>query len=370
MAALLDLGVDIKKVRSELKKLPVGGYTIKTTRERRHSIEGASFKVGVKESRHHRTFKDIKGLIEKSKLSKDVKSLSTSIFRKLAEAEGRVHAVAPGKVQFHEVGAIDSIVDIVGTAIAVTELKADRVYASPLPLGSGLVETSHGTMPVPAPATLELLKGVPVLPSPVARELTTPTGAAILKTLCAGFGEMPAMTVEGIGYGAGSGKFKEIPNLVRVVLGEGTHAASGLTVIETNIDDMSPQLAGHLMEKLFAAGALDVYFTAVQMKKSRPGVLLTVLTDEGRKKTLTDIIFEESTTIGVRAWPVERRCLERKMIKVKTKYGTVGVKLSLKDGQVVNLHPEYEDCRRAADRKKVPLKAVMDAAREAVGKKQ
>ncbi len=366
MASLIDMGVDLAKIEGELKKLRVDGYTIKTSREKRHAITGTRFKVSTVESRHRRTFKDIKDLIWGSTLPSRVKELSISMFKNLAIAEGKVHGISHLKVHFHEVGAIDSIVDIVGVAIALNELKVDKVYASPIPLGRGWVNTDHGRLPVPAPATLEVIKGVPVVPSDIEMELTTPTGAVIVKTLASGFGQIPAMTVEKIGYGVGGKDLKELPNAMRAVLGRADGGGQRLTVMETNIDDMNPQICGYLMERLLGEGALDVYFTPVQMKKSRPGTLLTVLAYDKDRDRLMEIMFKESTSIGVRYHTVERRCLERRTIKVKTPYGTVRVKQSLLDDLVVNVQPEYEDCRVIAEKKKVPVKEVIDAAKKAL----
>src|SRR3990172_5885682 len=370
LAALIDLGVDPKMILRELKKLPVDKIDVEIKKVSRHSITGTTFKVRLTESHHHRTFKDIKKIIEESALSPKVKFLSTAIFKVIAESEGKIHGIKADEVHFHEVGAMDSIIDIVGAAIAVDSLKVSKIVASPIALGTGWARTMHGTIPIPAPATLEILKGVPTAASTAPFELTTPTGAAIVKTLASSFGPMPSMTIEGAGYGAGKKDFKESANLLRAVIGSsiGGGTAEGverLTVLETNIDDMSPQVAGYLLDKLLEKGALDAFYTPVQMKKGRPGVLLSVLTDSEKKDGLLDVIFAESTTIGVRAYEVDRHCLERKAAKVKTPFGIVRVKLALRGGRVVNIQPEYEDCRAAAEKKGVPLKQVIDAAREA-----
>ncbi|MBI5345232.1 MAG: nickel pincer cofactor biosynthesis protein LarC, partial [Deltaproteobacteria bacterium] len=286
-------------------------------------------------------------------------------------AEGKVHGISADKVHFHEVGAMDSIIDIVGASTAFTSLSVGRVVTGPIPLGRGWTDTMHGRLPIPAPATLEILKGVPVASSNVPFELTTPTGAAIVKAITDEFGSIPDMAVQEAGYGAGKKDFKEAANVLRVIIGKGKGKGAGkaaterLCIMETNIDDMNPQIAGYLMERLLKAGALDAFFTPVQMKKSRPGVLLTVLTSEEKKKNLLDIILDESTSIGVRTYPVERHCLERRMEKVKTGCGVLRVKVSLRDGLVVNVQPEYEDCRTIAGKKKIPLKMVMDAAKAA-----
>lgn len=375
LASLIDLGVDFKKILKELKKLPVDEINVRLGKEVRHSITGTTFRVDLAESHHHRTFRDIKSIIDKSALKPSVKKTATDIFKIIAVAEGKIHGIAPEKVHFHEVGAMDSIIDIVGAAIAVDSLGVDAVYCSPVPLGSGWADTMHGRIPIPAPATVEILKGVPLASSTIPFELTTPTGAAIVKTIASGYGPLPPMRIEKTGYGAGKKDFREAANMLRVFLGEGEGVSQkskntgarkeNLLILETNIDDMSPQIAGYLMERLFEAGALDVYYTHVQMKKSRPGVLLTALAEPSSQEALLDIIFRESTSIGVRTYPVERHCLERSMEKVSTTYGEVRVKVSRKNGKVVNAQPEYEDCRALALKKGAALKDVMDAARAA-----
>lgn len=370
LAALIDLGVDPKKILRELRKLPVDRIDVEIKKAVRHSITGTTFRVRLTEAHHHRTFNDIRKIIAGSALSARVKALSTEIFRTIAEAEGKIHGIPAGKVHFHEVGAMDSIIDIVGAAVAVESLGVGAVVSSPIALGTGWARTMHGTIPVPAPATLEILKGVPTAASTAPFELTTPTGAAIVKTLASSFGPMPAMTIEAAGYGAGKKDFKEQANLLRAVVGRlEAGAASEKTerafMIEANIDDMSPQVAGYLLERLLAEGALDAFYSPVQMKKSRPGVLLSVLADGETKEALIDIIFAESTTIGVRASEVERTCLERKTVKVKTPYGRIGVKLAFRGGRVVNAQPEYEECRAVAVKKGVPLKLVIESAKEA-----
>ncbi|MCC6503031.1 MAG: nickel pincer cofactor biosynthesis protein LarC [Deltaproteobacteria bacterium] len=370
LAALIDLGVDPEMILKELRKLPVDRIDVEIKKVLRHSITGTTFKVRLAESHHHRTFRDIKKIIDESRLSPKVKSLSIAIFELIAMAEGKIHGIKPSDVHFHEIGAMDSIIDIVGAAVAVDSLKVKMVISSPIALGTGWAKTMHGTIPVPAPATLEILKGVPMAASAAPFELTTPTGAAIVKTLASSFGPMPSMTIEKAGYGAGKKDFKESANLLRAVIGTASGATEAqnlekLTVLETNIDDMSPQVAGYLLEKLLNSGATDAFYTPVYMKKGRPGVLLTVLTSRENKDSLLGIIFAESTTIGVRAHEVERHCLERVSKKVRTPYGPVSVKVALRDGRTVNIQPEFEDCRTIAEKKGVPLKEVMEAAKEA-----
>ncbi len=370
LGALIDLGVDFDMILSELKKLTVDEIDITVRKEVRHSITGTSFRVNLKEAHHHRTFRDIARIIDDSPLSPGVKELSVAIFREIAEAEGKVHGIPAGEVHFHEVGAMDSIIDIVGAAVAVKSLGVDSIISSAIPLGSGWADTMHGRIPIPAPATIEILKGAPVVSSDIPFELTTPTGAAIIKTLAGGFGPLPDMTIERVGYGAGKKDFKERANLLRVVVGEGLSAGAGrgegLFIIETNIDDMSPQLSGYLMDRLLDAGALDVFFTPAQMKKNRPGLLLTVLAEGKDRDRLIGLIFSESTSIGVRSYPVERACLERRTLEAETVYGKIRVKASYRDGRMMNAQPEYEDCRAAAVGHAVPLKQVIDAAKAAL----
>ncbi len=364
LGALVDSGLDVSILRRELAKLHLGDYSISASKDERHHITGTNIKVRFKESGHHRTFKEIKNIINKSRLTTKVKVLSTSIFENLAKAEAKVHGCRVDDVHFHEVGAIDSIVDIVGTAIGIEKLGVGQVYASPLPLGSGWVKTSHGRMPVPAPATLELLKGVPVASSLTASELTTPTGAAIIKTLSLSFGNMPHMEIEGTGYGIGDRSFKEIPNILRLIIGKGTGSTERLIIVETNMDDMNPQIYEYLMSRLFKNGALDVFLMPIQMKKGRPAILLKVLCPENKKGNIIDTIFEETTTIGVRTYEVERHCLERRIENVSTPYGKVRVKVAERNGKVLNIQPEYEDCKEIAEKKKLPLKEVMDSAKK------
>lgn len=360
LGALIDCGLDIKALRRELAKLPVKDYSISASKDERHHIVGTNFSVRFKESQHHRAFKEIKTLISRSRLSPRVKDLSLSIFANLAKAEAKIHGCKPDDVNFHEVGAIDSIVDIVGTAIGMEHLGIEKVYASPLPLGTGWVETSHGRMPVPAPATLEILKGVPTGKSFVQAELTTPTGAAIIKTLTENFGNMPSMKIVKIGYGVGDKDFKEMPNMLRVIIGEGEGGSERLIVLETNIDDMNPQIYQYLMSKLFKTGALDVFLMPIQMKKGRPAILLKVLCNANKKEALMNTVFEETTSIGIRSYEVDRHCLERSIKKVATPYGKVRVKISQRNGTAINIQPEYEDCKKIAEKKNLSLKEVID----------
>ncbi|MEE8424167.1 MAG: nickel pincer cofactor biosynthesis protein LarC [Thermodesulfobacteriota bacterium] len=365
VGSLLDLGVDTAYLREELSKLPVSGYRIETRKEARHHIFGTRFKVKVDKSGHpHRNHTDIIKIIETSSLGKRIKERSLKVFKRLANAEAKIHHVKIEDVVFHEVGAVDSIVDIVGASIALEALGIEKVYSSSLPLGSGFVNTAHGKLPVPAPATLEVLRGFPVTPSPIKKELTTPTGGSLMATLSSGNGGMPPLNIKNIGYGVGGREFKEQPNLLRAVLGENESGfdLESLIVLETNIDDMNPQVYDYLLERLFDMGALDVFLIPVQMKKNRPGVLLKVLTCEEKSEALARIIFDESTTLGIRSYRVERLQLPRELKEIDTPYGTVKIKVAEKDGKICNIQPEYEACKKIAKEKEVPLRTVLEEA--------
>ncbi len=365
LGALIDLGLDLTVFREELQKLSISGYFVQTGKERRHNITGVKFDVEADEGHSYRGLRDITDLINSSRLSRRVKDLSSAVFEDIAVAEAKVHGCKVDDIHFHEVGAIDSIIDIVGVAIGLEYLGIEKVISTPVPAGSGWIKTSHGTVPIPAPATIEILKGVPVCPSPVKEEVVTPTGAAILKRVSDGFGGVPDMVVEAIGYGVGSKDFKEIPNLFRIVVGRTEETIDKVVVLETNVDDMDPQIFDYFMHRLLDAGAIDVFLVSVQMKKGRPGVLLKVLCNDANKDRFMDMIFEETTTLGIRVYPVDRYCLEREEEIVSTNYGQVSIKVSYRDGRRFNIKPEYEDCRRLAREKGVPLKKVMDDARVA-----
>jgi pyridinium-3,5-bisthiocarboxylic acid mononucleotide nickel chelatase len=363
-AALVDLGLPLDALKAELKKIPGLKYRLELGSKKIGAIRAARFKVVTAKNEPGRSWADIRRLIHRSALAAEVKERAIDIFARLAEAEGKVHGVAPARVHFHEVGATDSIVDIVAAAIGMNYLKADACHFSRIPLGRGVTRSRHGALPLPGPATLELLKGLPVEWIDLDAETVTPTGAAIVATLGNGFGAAPAMTIEGIGYGAGTQEFPARPNLLRLVVGRDPDGGEReeMLVIETNIDDMSPEFYDYLFERLFAAGARDVFLSAVQMKKNRPGTLLTVLVEPALREKIADIIFSETSTIGVRFYPVERAILKREIVRVKTKYGPVNVKVVEQPGGGRRAAPEYDDVKRIAARKKVPLKAVYDEA--------
>lgn len=368
LGALVDAGAPFEALARELAGLGVDGYRI----ERREVIKAGfrATKVDVQLGHHeaaHRGLREILDILERSRLDPTVRDTASRIFRRLAEAEARVHGTTPERVQFHEVGAVDAIVDVTGACIGLHLLGVDAVHVGALPVGGGFVDGPHGRMPVPGPATAELLKGFPTLDTGVRRELVTPTGAAILTTLAAGAGAMPAMRVTAVGYGAGTMEL-ETPNVLRLFVGEAplamvTAPAETIVQVETTVDDMSPQLYEPLLERLLEAGALDVWLTPVIMKRSRPGVVLTALCEPGRVTDLSRLLFEESSTIGVRWTAYQRSRLEREMVRLDTAYGPVIFKVSRLEGRVVTVTPEFEEVRRIARDKGLPVREVLEQAR-------
>ncbi|MDW8344270.1 MAG: nickel pincer cofactor biosynthesis protein LarC [Verrucomicrobiae bacterium] len=375
LGALVDVGVAEDRLRTELAKLDLDGFAVQTRRVVKQNIAAVKFDVWttghateVQHGAHsHRGYREIVAMIDRSKLSVSVKRRAGNVFRRIAEAEARIHQVPVEQVHFHEIGAVDSIVDIVGTCVALELLGVEQVQARPPPLGTGFVETAHGRFPVPAPATLELLRGVPVASSAFAAELVTPTGAALLVEFCESFGPMPALTIERIGYGAGSRDLKETPNVLRVVLGEAATVGDAaetdsVVLLETNLDDANPQWCGALTEELWAAGALDVWVTPVQMKKQRPGVVVSALAAPGAVDRLAEVMFRHSTTFGVRSTVMQRRKLAREQVEVETPFGKIEVKVGRLAGKILTWAPEYESCRAAARQSGVPVRWVWEAA--------
>jgi uncharacterized protein (TIGR00299 family) protein len=370
LGSLIDAGFSQEKLNEELKKLSVDNYEVDSKKVLRSAITGTKFDVTIQEDtrndEHHkrRTLKDISRLINESSLSESVKRDSIRIFENLANAEAKVHNTLPEDVHFHEVGAVDSIVDIVGVVIAIDGLKIENIYFSPIRTGTGFVKCHHGQFPVPAPATIEILKGHHVTGTNIQRELTTPTGAAILTTLGVNVEMCPEIILQQVGYGAGSHEIPQIPNLLRVMIGETTTVGEQdeVWMVETNIDDMPGEHFGYLLEKILDAGALDGFLTPVQMKKSRPGTLISILVDDEYLSKVERIIFEQSTTFGIRKYKVNRKKLNRKFVDVKTEYGMIKVKIGVLNGCIKNITPEYEDCRKIADAKELPLKLVYNAA--------
>lgn len=362
VAALLELGVPLEVLRGELAKLslPRSGYSLETERVKRQGIVATRFHVRVEEHQPHRHYTDISGMIEASSLASGVKERAQRVFYRLAEAEAKVHGVEIGHVHFHEVGGVDSIVDIVGTAICLDYLGVTELHAAPLPLGSGWVETAHGRLPVPAPATAELLRGMPVHGEIGSGERVTPTGAAVLAALATGFGASPAMRVLGVGCGAGSRDFDDVPNILRLVLGEkdGTLHHDDVVVAETHIDDMNPEILGFLMERLLEAGALDVAFAPLQMKKNRPGIRLTIISSPAHLDELARMVLTETTAAGIRYYPARRLKLDRVIEERETSLGLVRVKVFRDGSGLLRVAPEYEECRRLAMAKGLPLLEV------------
>ena len=418
LGALVDAGADLGAIERELRKLKLAGWSISAEKVRRGAIfatkvnveiqgeaesasaasrQNASGRInrespgtvaaemselklrppkhhhhehGGQHHHDHRALSEIIQMIDAAGLEPRAAERAKRIFRRLGEAEAYVHKVLIDQVHFHEVGAVDSIIDIVGAAIGFELLGIDEFACSALDVGGGQVKTEHGVLPVPAPATAELLRGAPTHSSGIQRELVTPTGAAIATTLATSYEKIPAMKLRAIGYGAGSADLAEKPNVLRLLIGEREEsqvAEAGswgepVTVIETNVDDMSPQIYGYFAERALAAGALDVFSTPAQMKKNRPGLLVTLLSEAENVSQLIDLVFRETTTIGVRTYEVRRKTLEREFVAVKTAFGEVRMKLSRMNGTILNAAPEYEDCQRIAAEKGVPLKQVMAAA--------
>ena len=365
LGALVDAGVSLDALRRELAKLPLGGYRLTAREVRKGAFRATKVDVEVDATAHHqRNLPEILRLLEQSGLPGRVKADAARIFTRLAAAEARVHGTPVEAVHFHDVGAVDALVDVSGAVAGLHLLGVEAVHVSALPLGGGMVDGPHGKIPIPGPGTAELLKGFPVYDNGVRAELVTPTGAAILTTLAASSGSMPPMTVERVGYGAGTMDLLA-PNLLRCFVGTAAETGGRETVVqlETTIDDMSPQLYEPLMERLLEAGALDVFLIPVIMKRSRPGVVLTVVAEPSRVGELSTILFEESTTIGVRWTESQRTRLERELVTLPTAYGPVQFKLSRLGGKLVTVTPEFSEVTRIAREKGLPVREVLEQAR-------
>lgn len=378
LGALVSAGADPRALREQLALLDVPGYEISFEQVDRSGIGATRAKVTTGEETSHRHLSDIVQIIEGSGLSEAIKERAAKIFGRLAEAEARVHNIAVERVHFHEVGAVDAIVDVVGACVCFEMLEVERFVSSPLHVGSGTVRMAHGLFPVPPPAVAELLRGAPIYSTDIQGELVTPTGAAIVSTVCESFGPLPRMRVEKTGYGAGTREYKDFPNVLRVMLGEAEAGPVSevdgrdetLLMVETNIDDASPQVVGNLMDLALARGALDCYFTPVQMKKNRPGVLVSILCRPSDKEAMLGLLFDETTTIGARSYEVERRALEREVVRVETEFGPLDVKVALGGGRTKGATPEFEQCRAAAQKAGVPWRAVEAAALAAFHQKK
>jgi len=367
LGALVDAGCPADLLRAELKSLQVPGWTLTTEKVWKNGMAATHVCVKTEDQQKHRSLSTILEILTNSHLAPPVRERASRIFQKLGEAEAHVHDAPIDKVHFHEVGAIDAIVDIVGSCIGFHALGIERFACSPLNVGGGAAKMAHGVLPVPAPATARLLQGAPTFSNGVQRELVTPTGAAIVATVCDSFGPQPPMIVSAIGYGAGTADLEGQPNVVRIMIGDSADKESSasdeeISIIEANLDDMNPQIYGYVLEKALLAGALDVYTTALQMKKNRPGTLLTILCRPEDADVLMSLIFAETTTFGVRIHRAQRRALPREWVNVSTSYGPVRIKLSRSNGHVLHVTPEYDDCRKLAVEKQVPLQHVISEA--------
>jgi uncharacterized protein (TIGR00299 family) protein len=376
LGALVDAGCAVEHLRTELHGLQVPGWELSAEKVWKNGMAATYVKVNTEDQSKHRSLGAILEILEKSQLAPVVRDRAGAIFRRLGEAEARVHDVPLQKIHFHEVGAVDAIVDIVGASIGFHALGIEKFACSALNVGGGTAKMAHGVLPVPAPATANLLQGKPTYSNGVQKELVTPTGAAIVATLCDSFGPQPAMSVSAIGYGAGTADLEGQPNVVRIMVGEevtvgkekGAQAGvpvlldEEIAVIEANLDDMNPQIYGYFLEKALGAGALDVYTAPVQMKKNRPGTLLTVLCKPQDTNALMSLIFAETTTFGVRTYRAQRRVLPREWVNVGTEFGEVRIKVSRVNGRILHVAPEFEDCRKLAVEKNVPLQRVIAEA--------
>ena len=368
LAALVDAGADLAQIQAGIDSLGMPGCRIVVEEVKRKGFRALHVTVEYPPEHAHRHLHHITAMIDRSRLSDRQKDFAGRIFRRLAEAEAKVHGTTIEKVHFHEVGAVDSIADIVGAAIGWDLLGVERIVASPIPTGHGFVTIAHGRCSIPAPATAELLTGVPLAKSEVEAELTTPTGAAIVATLAESFGPVPPMKISRIGYGAGTRELPEQANVLRLMVGTVADEAATIEqiwVVETNLDDVSGELVGYCTTRLWEAGALDVYTTAIQMKKNRPGVILSALCNAADIERIEAVLFRETTTLGVRRWPVSRRKLDRRRHEVTTPWGPIDGVLALLPGHPSSFSPEFESCRRVAEERKLPLRTVIEAAQRA-----
>ncbi len=367
LASLIEAGVPEQAMVEVFRSLNLTGWEWHSERVEVGSISARRVKIMVHEDQPHRHLEDVLEVIERAEVPLRVRQNARAVFQKLAEAEAKVHGTTPDRVHFHEVGAVDAILDVVGSCWGLDYLGVERVVCSPLPMGRGFVKAEHGTLPVPAPAVVELLKDVPTYGIPVQGETVTPTGAALAVALCHSFGEQPPMRWVAVGYGAGTA-IRPLPNLLRLFVGASTESENGLGLwesivqIETQVDDATPQQLGYLMERALERGALDIFFTPVQMKKNRPGVLITILSAPEQAQRLIDMLLTETPTLGVRYSLLHRRILQREYRTVSTLYGEVRVKVARSGERVLHLAPEYEDCAQLARKHEVPLHQVMQEA--------
>ena len=366
LGSLIDAGLNPNGLREKLKKLRIPTVHLKVKKVLKGGLSATQLIVeGRGEKRHHRSLQEILKIVERSSLEAEIKERSREVFERIASVEAKIHRVAMEEVHFHELGGLDSIVDIVGAVWGIRQMGIEKIYVSRVNVGAGFVKCEHGILPVPAPATLSLMEGRPIYSSGVERELLTPTGAALLTTLGSEFGSMPVINVERIGYGAGRDDLPH-PNLLRLIIGASapTSAKERVIVVETNIDDMNPQIYDYVMERLLAMEVLEIFITPILMKKNRPGHLLTVICPCEKLPAVTKFLLRETTTLGLRWHEEERAKAEREIVPLQTKYGRIRFKLARWEGKVINLSPEYEDCKRLAKEKGIPLKEVFDEARK------
>ncbi|MGQ0670571.1 MAG: nickel pincer cofactor biosynthesis protein LarC [Actinomycetota bacterium] len=369
LGALIDAGVDFEEVRNGLAALPLEPFDISVEEVETYGLHATRIEIVTSTAGVIRTYASIRAMLDAAELPAEALRIAQRIFRRLAEAEAMVHRKEVDVVTFHEVGAVDSIVDITGTALALSMLGVDRVFSSAVPTGLGMTKTEHGAMPIPAPAVVELLRGAPLYSKGVQTELVTPTGAAILAAMVEGYGELPMMRIEAVGYGAGTHRL-DFPNVLRILVGEGEPkggtrapaAGSGELVLETNIDDLNPELYEYVLERLLAAGAQDAWLTPIVMKKSRPAVTLSVLCSPQREQAIREILFRETGTLGIRSTAVTKQALEREIVKVETRHGGVAVKVGMLEGRAISVAPEFDDCARVAREAGVPAREVYEEA--------
>jgi len=366
LGALIALGIDREKLIEQIKLLDISDFEIEFSNVNRSGISAVYAEVKFAEEKTHRHLSHINKIIENSRLTDAVKKNAVKIFTRLAEAEAKVHGIAVEKVHFHEVGAIDAIVDVVGACVGFEMLGIEKFVCSKIHVGNGFVNMAHGKFPVPPPAVAELLQNVAIYSTDIEGELITPTGAAIISTVCGEFGVIPDLKIEKTGYGAGTREYKNFPNVLRLFLGETdnkqlTMNNEQLTLIETNLDDISPQILGFVMERAFELGALDCWFTPIQMKKNRPATLVSILCDFSKKEILSELLYRETTTLGIRVSQIERSCLPREIVKVATEFGEIDVKIARYQDKVVNAKPEFEQIKKIAVENNLPLREIESA---------
>jgi pyridinium-3,5-bisthiocarboxylic acid mononucleotide nickel chelatase len=363
LGGLISLGINERELIEQIKLLNISDFDIEFAKVNRSGISAIHAKVIVEKETKHRHFNDIEKIIKDSLLSEKVKIRAIQIFKRLAEAEAKVHGVDIEKVHFHEVGAMDAIIDIVGACIGFEMLEIERFACSKIHVGSGFVNMSHGKFPVPPPAVVELLTGIEIYSTEISGELCTPTGAAIISTLSTTYDAIPNVKIERISYGAGTREYQNFPNAIRLMLGETDYQSpttDHLILIETNLDDTTPQILGFVMEKAFELGALDCWFTPIQMKKNRPATMISILCKSENRQKLSELLYVETTTLGLRIQEIERECLERKFVRVTTQFGEIDVKIGRLDGKLVNAMPEFEQLKRIANETGISLKLLKE----------